>query len=357
MTFIKSVCAVFAASLVGSFPTPAQQPSTSAPQPALAPASQQIRLDVVVETKSGQPIINLAQQNFTVLDNKSQRPITAFKVVTPKQEPVEVILFIDSVNTPFSLVSYMREQTEKFLKANEGTLAHPVSIAVLTDKGIQTSTGFSTDGNALSDGLDRQVIGLREITRDSQWGDNERLQICLGALHQLTAYAAKLPGRKLILWISPGWPLFSGPHMDLSIRQEQQIFDEIVDFSTQLRQIDLTLYNINPVGVSGSMEQQEYYKSFMNGVSKPYQSQFGNLGLQVLATQSGGIVFEGNSDVAGLIQKSLVDAQSWYQITFDPLPADKPNEYHHIEVRLDQPGLIARTRTGYYSNPAAVPAH
>ena len=101
------------------------------------------------------------------------------------------------------------------------------------------------------------------------------------------------------------------------------------------------------------MPQAFYYKNFLNGVSKPYQAQFGNLGLQVFATQSGGIVFEGNSDVAGLIQKSLADAQSWYQITFDPLPADKPNEYHRIDVRVDQPGLVARTRTGYYANSAA----
>ena len=356
MTVIKFVCAVFAASLAGSLPIPAQQPPASASLPG--PSSQQIRLDVVVDTKSGDPVINLAQQNFTILDNKTPRPITAFKVTTAKQEPVEIILFIDTVNTPFSMVSYVRAETEKFLKANEGTLAHPVSIAILNDKGIQPVTGFSTDGNALSETLDRQTIGLREITRDSQWGDNERLQICLGALHQLADYGSKLPGRKLIFWISPGWPLFSGPHMDLSIRQEQQIFDEVVAFSARLRQFDITLYNINPVGVSESLQQEEYYKSFLTGVSKPYQAQFGNLGLQVLATQSGGLVFEGNSDVIGLIQKSLADAQSWYEIAFDPLPGDKPNEYHHIEVRLDQPGLIARTRTGYYSNPlAAGPSH
>lgn len=31
--------------------------------------------------------------------------------------------------------------------------------------------------------------------------------------------------------------------------------------------------------------------------------------------------------------------------------ADKPNEYHHIEVRLDQRALTARTNDGYYANP------
>jgi hypothetical protein len=32
-------------------------------------------------------------------------------------------------------------------------------------------------------------------------------------------------------------------------------------------------------------------------------------------------------------------------------PSEKPNDYHHIEVRLDRRDLIARTRDGYYANP------
>jgi hypothetical protein len=98
------------------------------------------------------------------------------------------------------------------------------------------------------------------------------------------------------------------------------------------------------------------YENFLKGLAKPGDAQPGNLGLQVLAVQSGGLVFVGNSDVAAMIQKCLGDANSWYEISFDPPPAGKPSEYHHIEVRLDQPGLIVRTRTGYYSNPLAAGA-
>ena len=59
-----------------------------------------------------------------------------------------------------------------------------------------------------------------------------------------------------------------------------------------------------------------------------------------------------------MIQNASLDADSWYEISFDPPPADKPNEYHHIEVKLAQPGLVARTRNGYYSNPTAFePSH
>jgi hypothetical protein len=53
-----------------------------------------------------------------------------------------------------------------------------------------------------------------------------------------------------------------------------------------------------------------------------------------------------------MIQKCLLDANSWYDISFDSTPSPKSDQYHHIEIRVDQPGLVARTRTGYYANPA-----
>ena len=356
MTNHKFVLTLSIALLAALPAASAQQSLPIISPPGSSASSGPIRLDVVVDTKSGQPVTNLTQQDFTVLDNKSQRPITSFKVVTPAKEPVEVILFIDGVNTPFSLDAYMRDQTEKFLKANEGTLAYPTTFAVLTDDGVQFDSGFSTNGNLLSDSLEHHANGLRQINRSSQWGGIDRLDISLKALHQVVDSAADLPDRKIILWISPGWPLLSGPNIIQDSRQQQHIFSEVVSFSSQLRQAKITLYNINPVGATESLLGADYYEDFLKGLAKPDDAQFGNLGLQVLAYQSGGLVFVGSSDVAGSIEKSLVDAQSWYEIAFDPLPADKPNEYHHIEIKVDQSGLIARTRTGYYSNPVAAGA-
>ncbi len=354
MTFIKFVFAVFAASLVGSIPALAQQPQPSASQPSPGSTSGRIQLDVVVDTKLDQPVTNLHQQDFTILDNKSPRPITAFKLVSAKQEPVEVILLIDAVNTPFNLVAYMRDETVKFLKANDGKLAHPTTIAVLRDQGIQLTDGFSTDGNSLSNALQGYNIGLRSINRDSQWSENDRLALSIRALHQITTYASSLPGRKFIIWISPGYPLLSGPGYQLTAKQEQQVFNDIVSFSSQLRQARITLYDVNPIGVSQSVFGANYYQTFLKGVARPEDAQFGEVGIQVLSVQTGGLTIESNSDVDGMIERCLADADSWYEIAFEPPPADKPNEYHHIEVRLDQPGLTARTRTGYYGNPAAI---
>jgi VWFA-related protein len=329
--------------IVSAVPAAAQLPSFS-------PPSNSITINVAVDTKNGEPVTELHQQNFTLLDNKNPRPIKSFKIATPADEQVHVILFLDAVNTPYTILAFARENVENFLKLNEGTLAYPTSLAVLTDQGAEIVNDFSTEGNTLSDVLQHHQIGLREINRSSEWSGPERLQICLTAFHQLLEYAAKLPGRKLVLWISPGWPLISGPRVYLSPDQAQWIFQDVVSAYTDFQQSDLTIYNVNPVGVQESLNRADYFETFLKGITKPADADLGDLGVQVLSIHSGGLAIESNSDISGMIQKCLLDARSWYEIAFDPLPADKPNEYHHIDIKLDQHDLIARTIDGYYAN-------
>src|ERR1700733_2944399 len=320
--------------------------------PTAEASSRSIHLNVVVAGKSGSPVVGLQRQDFTLLDNKSPQPFTSFKAVSVVQEPVQVILLIDAVNIDFRRVAYVREEVQKFLRANGGHLAHPTTIAVLTDKGTQMQKDFSSDGNALGASLDHDAIGLRQITRSTGiWGANDRVQISLTAVRQLTAYAASVPGRTVVLWVSPGWPLLSGARIQLDSKQQQQIFGDVITFSTQLRQANVTLYNINPLGPGENLLRADYYQDFVKGVSKSDQTDLADLSLQVLAAQSGGLVLEGDSDVAGLLTRCFEDTSSWYEITFDPPPAERPNEYHSIAITVDKPGLTARTRTGYYSQP------
>ncbi len=364
MTARKPVCVPFVAFILSVTATCAQQPPAhsvlpaprSGPQQSI-PASKAIRLDVVVNTKSGQPVTGLGQHDFTLLDNRSPRPITSFRAVTPPGEPVEVILLIDDVNTPYPLLASVRNSVAKFLREDHGSLAYPTNIAVLTDNGVQVDNAFSSNGTALSDELKQRQMGLREITDTTQWGTVQRLTISVKALHQLVAFASEQPGRKIVLWISPGFPLSSGPSAAALPRQaEQAIFGDVVYFSTALRQNHITLYNINPVGNSLPMYAANYYQNFVKGAVKPDGVQLASLSIQVLSVQSGGLTLVSDNDVADMIQKCLLDAASWYEITFDSAPSDQANQYHHLEVRAAQPNVVVRTRDGYYSNPVAIAA-
>jgi VWFA-related protein len=328
--------------------------SAQQPAPTAQPASSRIELDVVVTGKSGPPVTGLQQQDFTLLDNKVPQTITSFKAVTGREAaPLEVVVVLDAVNTTVQHVSYERIEIDKFLRADEGRLAYPVALAMFTDQGIHAVSDFSSDGNALSASLDKEDATLRSIGRSTGfYGAAERLQLSLHALRQLIATETPRHGRKIVLWVSPGWPLLSGPHVDLDSKQQGLIFSDIVSLSTSLRAARLTLYSVDPLGAGESVLRTSYYKDFLKGVSKPSQVQAGNLGLQVLAVQSGGLALNFSNDIASLLQQCLTDAMPYYEISFDPPAAHEPNEYHHIEIQLAK-GLIARTRQGYYAQPSS----
>jgi VWFA-related protein len=321
--------------------------------PQVQAGGDKIYLDVVVSPKSGPPVAGLQQQDFTVLDNNSPLAIASFAAVTGRQAPVEVVLVIDAINIDAREIGYERIQIDKFLRAEGGHLAYPVAVAVATDTGVKIAENFSSDGTALSAAMDRDQIGLRDIGRSAGfYGAAERLQYSLQALNQLIVSEAPHTGRKMLLWISPGWPLLTGPNIELDSKQQTQIFAQIVGLSTELRQARVTLYSVNPLGAGESIFRGTYYQDFLKGVSKPSQVNLGNLGLPVLAIQSGGLQLDFNNDLAALLQECISDVAPYYEISFAAPPAERPEEYHRIEIKVAKPGLIARTRQGYYAQPA-----
>jgi VWFA-related protein len=314
--------------------------------------TSQIHLDVVVTAKSGPPVSGLQQKDFTLLDNKSPREITSFLAVGGSQAPVEVILVVDAVNADYQTVAYEREQIDKVLRSDGGHLAQAMALAFFTDTGTQIQEGFSSDGNGLSALLEQYTVGLRNLRRSTGvYGAEERFQLSLQALDMLTAREAGRPGRRLVLWVSPGWPLLTGPRTDLDSKQQQRIFADVVGLSTRLRQARITLYSIDPLGADESEVRASYYEEFVKGVKESGKVEPADLALQVLATQTGGLALNFNNDVAALLRKCLADTQAYYEITFDPPLPDRRDEYHQIEMKVGKPGLTARTRQGYYAEP------
>lgn len=343
-----------------SLPAIAQR---SVPVPALqqvpdtAPSLDgKIRLDVVVTDRSGKVISGLQKQDFSILDNKHPSEVLSFKAVNETSatpEPVEVILVVDQVNTGFERVAYERDEIKRFLSRNEGKLAYPVSLVFFSDNGTQILSKSTLDGNSLATAFDENQNSLRTLRRSQGiYGAEDRLALSLKTLSALAATEASKPGRKIIIWISPGWPILSGPRITLTEKDAKGVFSSIVNFSTALRQADITLYSVDPLGLadSGGL-RTTYYQEFLKGVTGPNRVDIGNLALQVIATQSGGQVSYGNNSVVAGIDRSLADLSAYYVLTMNAAPADKANEYHAIEVKVATPGLTARTRTAYYAQP------
>jgi VWFA-related protein len=326
-----------------------QEPSSPTP-----PGSDTINLEVVVTPKSGPPVIGLQQQDFTILDNKVPQTILSFRAVRGREAPIEVVLVVDDVNTGIEHIAYERTEIDKFLKADGGQLAHPLALAFLTDSGLKVQDDFSSDGNALSAALDQYTLGLHSILRSGGvYSAFERFQVSMKALFELATHEAGRPGRKIILWISPGWPLLSSPGIEqqMDAKQQQQIFSNIVSISTLLRQGHVTLYSIDPLGTADFGGRAFRWEAFTKGISKVNQADWGDLALQVIATQSGGLALTAGNDITAFVKQCLADTQAYYEISFAPPLDQKRDEYHHLEIRLADKKLTVRTRQGYYAQP------
>jgi VWFA-related protein len=268
--------------------------------------------------------------------------------------PVEVILLIDDINASELTIHGELNWLHKYLdNASGGQLALPVSFAILTDNGIVSQDRPSRDAGALGRYLDKNPIGFRALRNAAGgWGAMEREDSSLKALDFLADKVSKRPGRKLLIWISPGWHGVSNRAHIPSKKDLQDTFDMIVDTSARLRRARLTLDSIDPT----TNFIHPYYESFLKGATNPQNADYGNLMLQVLAIQSGGQVLAGNIELPALIDRCIADASAYYVLTFNPPPAAHPDEYHELSVEVAKPGLKARTRTGYYAQPAVAVA-
>jgi VWFA-related protein len=356
---------LIATSILSPIILTAQQTSLfSSPVASITPApGQQIRtvtIDVAVSDGSGKPVRGLQQQDFTLLNDKQPNSLISFRAVdldagTPAP-PTEMLLVIDAINAEGLEVEREREGIKDFLQSNGGRLALPVSLVTLTDSGMGKPMAASRDGNALASMLDQNATGMRSLNRNSSSSEFERFGLSLKALDTTIAYESAKPGRKLLVWVSPGWPLLAKAASALTNTKQRQIFNAVVTTSTALRLGDITLYNVVARGVSGTdVSEFSDYTQFLQGVKSPSQAYPANLALAVLAVQSGGLVLDRSNDLpaamANEIAKSAGDARSFYVLTFQAAQAEHANEYHNLQVKIDQPGVTARTRTGYYAQP------
>jgi VWFA-related protein len=319
-----------------------------------------IKLDVEVTDAAGNPATGLEPLDFKLMDNGRPRKILSFRVFdgvnTRPDPPVEAILVIDTANLPFQQVAFVRLEVERYLRRNGGHLAQPVSVMLLTDAGLRVQPRPSTDGNALA-GVVEQIKGNIRTIDASMGGEGllERFQLSAHEVETIAENEALRPGRKLLIWVGPGWPMLN--HSELgyySPKNQQRYFDAIVELSTKLREARMVVYSVSPANLGAGGSDSTYtllYQTYLKGVQSASQAEAGDLALKVLVTQTGGRILGPDNDLAAQIDRCMADANSFYRISFNPPPAMHGDEYHGLQVEIDKPGLTARTNSGYYDQP------
>src|SRR3984957_1553460 len=316
-------------------------------------AEHHITLDVEVTDVDGKPAKGLKQSDFTVFDNGEQKAISSFREFDGETAPppAEVVLVVDTMNASIQDVVIARQGIDKFLRQVGGHLPIPISIAFLTERGAKVSSP-SEDGNVLADDLEKLQTPMRvHGIAPGINGATDRQQQSIAAIETLATYEAKKPGRKLVIWVGPGWPLLSGSS-DTTEQDRRHYFDWIVDLTTSLRTAHITLYSVAPLNLMPETAQNAFlYKTYLKGVESPKQADSQNLALQVLATHSGGQVLSKSGNLSAQLMRCIADANSYYEISFEASSTEQARAYPAIAVKTNQAKAEVRTLTSYYAIP------
>lgn len=394
LNFCWAACVFAQQSATPAATAPAGSPPAVSTSPASAPAAAagegSVQLDVVVTDQAGKPVAGLDLNDFTLIeDNRPQKIVSLHTMDATIQRtvaPTHVILMLDTVNLGFEQAAFARTEMEKFLRQNNGHMALPVSVFVLTADGVNVMQP-TADGNEFADRLEHLGTALRKADVTTGAGaDIARYQLSLKWLTAVARNVASRPGKKLLIWSGPGWPSLDGPNYTISDKMLQGDFNLLVELSTLLRVGQISVYDVtaaeNTSAKSGSMggasesttttgtskggksagfgwAEMDYnanagpfaYKNFLKGVKTADKAAPPYLGLKVLAIQGGGLVLGPGNNLLEQINQCVQDASVYYRLSFAPSHSNRANDYHDLKVQVGRPGLTARTNTGFYGQP------
>src|SRR3984957_14699283 len=251
---IASRLALFLLALSFSAPHIAAQQIDSGAHPG-----ERIYVDAVVTSAAdGPPAENLQQRDFTIFDNGVPQTITSFEAVDARHAQTAVIIVFDTLTEDWRGLGTALTDIKRFLRANGGELAYPTTVDFVTAKGLEFKAGPSRDGKSLSASLNEPAVSTQPIEGDP--GTYPPFQ----ALAELIALERDKPGRKIILFVSPGSapalnPFFHGrparrfqpTEIELQ-RLREGIFGKIVQLTRQLAGRQITLYSTDPPAIGGT---------------------------------------------------------------------------------------------------------
>jgi VWFA-related protein len=355
---------------IASSQSPGTLPNTQAPpDPVLkdrppakpagaAPSQARIHLDAVVDDAQGKPVTGLQPWDFELLDSDRPEKIVYFRAYDAAANlpnpPVEVILLFDELNISQQQRSFARSQITQFLRQNGGHLSHPVTIAHLSDAGLTIQPRPSTDGLALA----RLLAGIKGTvnTLNGGMGADGNLERFRRSLRQVEAIAvneSQKPGRKLLIWVGPGWPILNSPNFSFNEKDRRNYFDAIVELTNHLREARMEVDSVSAVDPDpyANSTAALLYKDYLKGVPTARQADTGFLGLRVLAAETGGRILGPDNDLVSQMNQCVTDADTFYELWFTPPAATHADEFHALKLGVRKPGLTVHSTIAYYNEP------
>lgn len=368
---IAAICSL--AAIAPAQTTPSLIARTPAEREAQQKANQEIFLNVLVADAAGHPVAGLAREKFTLLDDQQPQKIVMFREIDGPTRPVHVLIVLDAINTDAAIIRHIRADLAHYLSRSQEPLPYPLSVVLLSKYG-QTESTPSTDRAALIQTLAQIPKNTGAADCYDVWTPNDvdsrmggspgnsaaaravftpdclraHFEQSVKAFFNLLNEQARLQGRALCLWTGPGWPLAK--------RVIESYHDELIDLTTDLRSSQTTLYAVSPMKFNQPGDTSQPSSKTADTIlsvrdpSARDQAALASLPLPILAEESGGRAFE-KTKLGDVLDTCFADVSRYYLISYYPSPSAAPDTLRSIAVRINRPGVQARTTTSWFAQP------
>jgi VWFA-related protein len=397
VSVMRTILAIFAiCTLLGSKALPQQAP-------IIRTTTRLVQFTVIVQDKSGAPVLGLNKNAFTLLDGGRPQHIAFFTATSPAHDsphplPTDVftnradlegedpaatvIILFDALNTAFEDQVQAREQILRFLKTVKPQ--DHVAILALANSLILVHD-FTEDSAALGASINRfsphlmaafdashpDSFSVPALAGDPFWkafadrvnnangevADSrtvDRYRSTYNAIVAIADYVTNIPGRKSLVWISGGIPIQLNTENIGTPDRDHVSFDNptiagkegesnLSGLARVLNRADMAIYPIDAHGVDLDSTSGSFF------LRQNQRDTF-----RMLAEKTGGKAFFGSNDLAASINSAFNDDRCTYTLGFYPNHGTWDGRFREVKITLPVDGARLRYRHGYFAVPERV---
>lgn len=377
-------------------------PAPSTPEPlVLRSTTRLVQVNVIVQGKKGEPVTDLKTEDFTIIDGGKSQEIKQFSMESsdrtlPTSDPLPpnvytneltqrsgvpasvTMILLDNLNTKFTDQAYAKQQVIQFLRQIEP--ADRIALYTL-GRGLRVLHDYTTDSSQLLRKLSayrgENLPDVAASEPSSFGGDSLELDAWLGGrgggpiadfyttnrvlgtlrtLEFVANHVSRLPGRKNLIWVSGGFPLFIGLDNPAAWRdpsRDMRTFSDDVDRTVRaLNNANLAIYPVDARGLMVDPRFSAERRSVdlrnpapLRAISKGQDT------MKELAARTGGRAYYNTNDLKSAIRDAVADARVTYTLGYYPSDEKFDGKFHDIKVKVNRPGVNVRYRKGYYDSP------
>jgi Ca-activated chloride channel family protein len=307
------------AAMVGLLATDALSSQTreraTPPGPTFRGSVDLVTLNVTVTDREQRYVASLDQGDFTILEDDRPQTVSFF---ARSGIPMTVVLAIDTSGSMDEALGTAQDAAATFVRRlGAGDRAAVVDF----DTRVKVVQPFTTDARALEE-------AVRSTVADGSTALFDAVHTALTELESLSYPGTDTPRRHAIVVLSDG--------QDTSSRQQLDAILALADRSNTV---------IYTVGLGAHEE---------GGRLATYAAEFA---LRRMANQTGGRAFfpMDIQQLHGIYDEIRRDLASQYTISYASNNRQRDGRWRNITIRVQQHGLDARTRPGYFASRYRAP--